>query len=175
MGYSILTSKRRIGAFAVKGWLAGKSYSTLVERASTDDIHPWTITGFTDAEGYFGLGIRKDLTVRSGWKVEPIFSIGLHEKDRAVLEQIRSYFGMGKITNLGSKGVQFRVTSLKDWEKLIVHFDKYTLTTQKRGDYLLWCQAIKMIQQKEHLTAEGLKAIAQLKASMNRGLPAELK
>ena len=29
VGYSIFASKRRIGAFAVKGWMAGKSYSTL--------------------------------------------------------------------------------------------------------------------------------------------------
>ncbi len=28
--YSIFTSKRRIGAFAVKGWVSGKYYSTLV-------------------------------------------------------------------------------------------------------------------------------------------------
>jgi hypothetical protein len=30
--YSIFTSKRRIGAFAVKGWVAGKSYSTLARK-----------------------------------------------------------------------------------------------------------------------------------------------
>lgn len=29
VGYSIFASKRRIGAFAVKGWMSGKSYSTL--------------------------------------------------------------------------------------------------------------------------------------------------
>jgi len=29
--YSILTSKRRIGAFAVKGWISGRSYSTKVQ------------------------------------------------------------------------------------------------------------------------------------------------
>lgn len=29
VGYSIFTSKRRVGAFAVKGWMAGKSYSTM--------------------------------------------------------------------------------------------------------------------------------------------------
>ena len=29
VGYSIFASKRRVGAFAVKGWMAGKSYSTL--------------------------------------------------------------------------------------------------------------------------------------------------
>lgn len=38
--YSIFTSKRKIGAFAVKGWISGKSYSTMVERASTGNIHP---------------------------------------------------------------------------------------------------------------------------------------
>jgi hypothetical protein len=38
--YSIFTSKRKIGAFAVKGWISGRSYSTMVERASTGNTHP---------------------------------------------------------------------------------------------------------------------------------------
>ena len=29
---TILTSKRRIGAFAVKGWMSGRSYSTFVKK-----------------------------------------------------------------------------------------------------------------------------------------------
>lgn len=33
VGYSIFASKRRIGAFAVKGWMSGKSYSTISPKA----------------------------------------------------------------------------------------------------------------------------------------------
>jgi hypothetical protein len=32
--YSMFTSKRRVGAFAVKGWISGKSYSTLANCSS---------------------------------------------------------------------------------------------------------------------------------------------
>nr|YP_009262169.1 hypothetical protein [Chrysoporthe cubensis]AMX22244.1 hypothetical protein [Chrysoporthe cubensis] len=35
VGYSIFSSKRRVGAFAVKGWMAGKSYSTMASSYNT--------------------------------------------------------------------------------------------------------------------------------------------
>ncbi len=44
--YSISTSKRKIGAFAVKGWISGRSYSTMVERASTGNIPSKLLQGF---------------------------------------------------------------------------------------------------------------------------------
>jgi hypothetical protein len=69
--------------------------------------------------------------------VEPTFQIGVDKSDLELLENIKSYFRVGNITNLGSKGVQFRVTSLKDLKKVIMHFDKYRLNTQKLADYLL--------------------------------------
>jgi len=40
--YSILTSKRRIGSFAVKGWISGRSFSTAGYSSSnfTTHLHP---------------------------------------------------------------------------------------------------------------------------------------
>ena len=55
------------------------------------------------------------------------------------------------------------------------HFDKYPLVTQKRADYLLWKEVIKMMQRKEHISKEGLLAILSLRASMNLGLSGSLK
>jgi len=42
LSYTMLSSKRRIGAFAVKGWVSGKNYSTMArdsQRVLTN-IHP---------------------------------------------------------------------------------------------------------------------------------------
>jgi len=58
---------------------------------------------------------------------------------------------------------------------IINHFDKYPLITQKRADYELFKQAVELMEQKEHLTPEGLAKIVALKASMNTGLSEELK
>jgi hypothetical protein len=59
--------------------------------------------------------------------------------------------------------------------KVLDHFDKYPLITQKRADYELFVQAFNLIQNKEHLTEEGLRKIVAIKASLNLGLSEELK
>jgi hypothetical protein len=58
---------------------------------------------------------------------------------------------------------------------IINHFDKYPLITQKWADYQLFKQAFSLIQAKEHLTDLGLNKLVAIKASINRGLPSELK
>lgn len=47
--------------------------------------------------------------------------------------------------------------------------------TNKLHDYLLWRQVLILINQKEHLTKEGLRKIVAIKATMNLGLPDKLK
>jgi hypothetical protein len=108
--------------------------------------------------------------------VEPRFSIGLHVKDLALLQSIQSFFGgIGAIQILSTRQkVTFSVQSIKDLKKLISHFDKYPLMTQKRGDFLLFKKAVELINKGEHLTAEGLGKIVAIKASLNLGLSAVL-
>jgi len=42
------------------------------------------------------------------------------------------------------------------------------LLTQKRYDYILFKEAVELINKKEHLTEKGLKRIFELKADMNK-------
>ena len=99
----------------------------------------------------------------------------MHQKDLALLEQIKSFFGVGSIHKQGLLSIQYHVTSVKDLSIIIMHFDKYTLITQKQTDYLLFKQVLNLINRKEHLTIEGLQKIKAIKASMNLGLSKELK
>jgi hypothetical protein len=55
----------------------------------------------------------------------------LHENDRALLELIKAFFGVGSITQQGQKSVQYRVTSIKELKVIISHFEKYPLMTKK--------------------------------------------
>nr|YP_010893080.1 ribosomal protein S3 [Paraisaria heteropoda]WJR82518.1 ribosomal protein S3 [Paraisaria heteropoda] len=50
VSYSLFNSKRRIGAFAVKGWISGKSYSTMAYSPRDLDtrMNPWALSGFAD-------------------------------------------------------------------------------------------------------------------------------
>jgi hypothetical protein len=55
------------------------------------------------------------------------------------------------------------------------HFEEYPLLTKKAADLLLFKQAIKLVNDKAHLTVEGLNQIINIKASMNLGLSDMLK
>jgi hypothetical protein len=44
------------------------------------------------------------------------------------------------------------------------------LLTQKRADYLLFKQVVAIMNNKEHITSEGLQKIVNIRASMNKGL-----
>jgi len=58
--------------------------------------------------------------------------------------------------------------------QVIPHFDKYPLITQKRADYLLFKQAVMIMQRGEHLTVSGLEAIINIRATLNKGLTSAL-
>lgn len=49
------------------------------------------------------------------------------------------------------------------------------MITQKRADYLLFKKVILIIKRKEHLTLDGLQAIVDIRATLNKGLTPALK
>lgn len=138
-------------------------------------LNPDYLTGFVDGEGCFSLSIYKDARSLTGWQVKPIFSISLHNKDIKLLEAIQRTLKTGKIYKHGVDSMQYRVSSLKNLKIITDHFDSYPLITQKRADYLLFKQAIAIINNKEHLSREGLLKLVGIKASLNWGLSDKFK
>jgi len=59
---------------------------------------------------------------------------------------------------------------VKDQSAIVEHFYKYPLITQKLADYLLFREAVMLMNRKEDLTQDGFQAIVNIRASMNRGL-----
>lgn len=137
-------------------------------------LHPWFVTGFSDGESTFGISIYKKSASKLGWDVLIYFQLGLHKKDRIVLEKFKSYFGVGNIYEQDVVDV-YKVQSVKDLKSIINHFDLYPLITNKRADYELWRQAVEIIKNKEHLTLQGLEKIVAIRATLNRGLSDTLK
>ena len=141
------------------------------------NLSPYFITGFIDAEASFSLILSKNSQYKQGWLVFPVFQISLHKKDRVILEAIQNYFnGIGSIfIEEKRNSVKYRVASFKDISLIMEHLDKYPLITQKLADYLLFKQAMGLINCKAHLTLEGLKQIVNIRAAMNNGLTDVLK
>jgi len=140
-----------------------------------NSLDPWFVTGFSDAEGCFMITVRENPGCNLGWAVGAAFQISLHARDKAMLNKIEAFFGGIGNNKEGKNKCTFVVSSLEEIQKIVEHFDNYPLITQKYGDYLLFREAVTMIQRKEHLTSEGLKKIIAIKASMNLGLSKKLK
>lgn len=140
----------------------------------SNNLNPWFLTGFSDAESNFTVRIIKSNSVKVGWTVQPVFQIGLHQRDFNLLEKIRTFWGVGEIYHK-EESYNYMVQSLKGLKVIVNHFYKYPLLTKKLEDFKLFSQIVTLVNQKEHLTISGLHKIISLKASMNLGLPESLK
>ncbi len=130
------------------------------------------IVGFTDGEGCFHISINKIPEMSLGWQVLPEFRIVQHEKDEALLYKIKDYFGFGdvKINRIDFHGTrkEFRVRGLENLNKIVKFFEEYKLQTSKKKDFEIFKQVIHLMNNKNHLTKEGLDNISKLISQMNR-------
>lgn len=124
---------------------------------------------FFIAEGCFLVIVRKSPKSKLGWQIEANFTINLHTRDLYLLKLIQAYFeGTGRICKERNGCFDFTIGSLGlIIGKVIPHFYKYSLKTNKYSDYLLFKEVVMMMQRGEHLTAEGLQKIINIRASLN--------
>ena len=109
-------------------------------------LHPYYITGFSDGEGCFFINIRPRPYRNKGYAVELLFKITLSLKDKLLLENIKDFFGVGRLLSQSSS-VSYNVRSLDD---------KYPLISNKYSDYILFRQVFELMKQGQHLIVEGL-------------------
>ena len=140
-------------------------------------LSPYFVTGFCDAESSFQISVTMNKASKLSWGVRAFFTIGLHSRDLPLLLEIQKFFDCGIIVkNDRDNEVILRVSSLQDLtNKIIPHFVKYPLLTNKAADFKLFKQVIDLMQNKAHLTMDGLQKIINIKASINLGLSNELK
>jgi hypothetical protein len=128
------------------------------------------ITGFTDGEGCFYVGINAHPEMTTGYQVLPEFTIVQHERDIQVLHAIKDFFGCGVVrTNHGDR-MAYRVRKIEHLASVIVpFFEKHSLKTAKKQDFLSFRRIIILLKKGDHLNSEGLKKIRTIAAGMNRG------
>ena len=85
------------------------------------------------------------------------------------MKMLISTLGCGRIElNLKQSAVYFVVTNFQDiYEKIIPLFDKYPIKGVKALDYSDFKKIANLVQNKEHLTEEGLFKIQSIKLNMN--------
>jgi hypothetical protein len=88
------------------------------------------------------------------------------------LTKLIDYLGCGKIEKPSTRAneVRFVVNRFSNLtEKIIPFFHRYPLHGIKSMDFQDFYKVSKIMEDKSHLTPEGLKKIKSLKSGMNRG------
>ena len=126
------------------------------------------IVGFVDGEGCFHVGINKNDSMSLGFQVLPEFTVVQHEVDEQVLHAFKNYFSCGVVRKNHGTRLSYRVrgqANLRD--RIIPFFENHKLKTRKRVDFEKFRRVILLIEKGEHLQADGLEQIRQIKKSMN--------
>lgn len=178
--YSIFSSKYLYRPDLVTSFTpSAKTVKRFYTTESKDSSLPsYWVTGFTDGEGCFSLKVSNSSSTRSGYNVTPEFKIELHNRDILLLRKIHTFFGVGTINEyIDRNKASYSVQSAKDIaKKIIPHFDKYPLFTQKKADYILFKEAINLLLTgKVRSSIEGMYELMSIKGSMNRMLSDKLK
>lgn len=130
-------------------------------------LNPYYVTGFSDGESCFFLGVKPSSRYKTKFRVKTIFLMGVHLRDSSLLEQIKLFFGVGQISNLGQDSVQYRISAIKDLKVIFNHFKEFPLLIYKQCNCQLLKVAVQLIKRKEHLILEGLNHIVSIKTSLN--------
>jgi hypothetical protein len=142
------------------------------EKSLTMQINPNFIVGFIDGEGCFNISITKNSKMSVGYNVQVKMHITQNTTSVKVLHLIKDFFGCGSmvIHNKTGDRMRFQITGLKDINNILIPFlDKYTLLSSKFLNYQDFKKAVKLINNKEHLTLEGIQKLKYLSKNMNTG------
>ena len=131
---------------------------------STKDFNNHWIAGFSDADASFQIKILE----RAKRKPEIRLNYQIDQKKNDLLILIKDYFG----GNIGYRKSQdtyyYGSTSFGSARKVIKYFDEYHLQSTKHINFLKWRKAYLLIQNKYHLTEQGIRQIKELKNSSCR-------
>ena len=142
--------------------------------------NPNWLSGFTSGGyGCFNVIVVKSSHTKLGYRVCLRFEIAQHNWDIELLKSFITCLGCGRVEeDLKASASYFVVTKFSDvpqllappaWEeKVIPHFDKYSIIGVKSLDYLSFRQIAMLMKDNHHLTEEGLEKIKQIKSNMNK-------
>nr|YP_008964973.1 LAGLIDADG endonuclease [Annulohypoxylon stygium]AHB33532.1 LAGLIDADG endonuclease [Annulohypoxylon stygium] len=130
---------------------------------------PQWLAGFASAEGCFLVKITKAITHRSGYQVSLIFKLVQHSRDEELIRSLVNYLGCGTII-LFNSAIEYRVTRFSDLtDKIIPLFQKFPIQGVKFLDYKDFVRVLELMNNKLHLTPNGLEQIKFIKENMNKG------
>lgn len=126
------------------------------------------VTGFVAAEGCFFVSIFRSSAIL-GKTSRLVFKLTQHSRDVELMNRLMKFFGVGKIYK-SRDTVYLHITKLEDINKKVIpFFDKYKIVGVKLKDYSDFKKVAELMNNKAHLTSEGLEEIHNIKVGMNKG------
>jgi hypothetical protein len=96
------------------------------------------------------------------------FTITQNSRDEQLMRSLIDFFNCGHLNKKNNNCFNFTVRKFTDLEtKIIPFFIKFPILGVKLLNFQDFIKASKLINNKEHLTIEGLKKISEIKKSMN--------
>ena len=130
---------------------------------------PHWLAGFTSAEGSYMIKIYESQNQSLGFCIYLDFQITQHSRDEQLMITFIKYFDCGRVYK-NRNTFEFHVSKLSDLnEKIIPFFTNYPILGVKSKDFEDFCKVAELMNNKKHLTEEGLEQIKKIKAGMNTG------
>lgn len=132
------------------------------------NIKPFWLTGFTDAEGCFSVVVFKNKTSEYGEALKLSFILTQSIRDEYLIKNLIEYLGCG-YTSLDDKGtINFKVSNFSSIKDIIIpFFNKYCLYGNKFLDFTDFSKVVSLMENKKHLTKDGLDEIKKIRDKMN--------
>jgi LAGLIDADG endonuclease len=135
------------------------------------ELEPQWVVGFVDGEGCFSVSIHRNSNActTGGWQLHPVFHVYQHLRYRAVLEELVSFFGCGRIRAKGptSSVLTFAVDGLRDLERCVLPFFERHPLVVKANDFRNFALIVRSMRSKDHLTERGFEHAVRLAYAMN--------
>lgn len=143
---------------------------SLIFNISKEILDPYWLVGFVDAEGCFYIKPIKCKSKLEFDKYSLVFSVSQHSRDILLLNNIISYLHCGviEIPKGRNEGRSIVYKFSDHLDKIIPFFEKYSLITVKRFDYLDFKKAANILKKESNLTNEDLFNIQHIKSGMNK-------
>lgn len=139
------------------------------------------LLGFIEGDGYFRISFEINKRMKFGIRFIPSFSIKLHERDKAIIEQIRDLIGFGSVRPVSKKysrekgsrtsdQIIYQCRGVSQCSKLQTFFEDMTFHTSKGREYKLWSEALGLMQvrNKKRASKTHILEIARLRDQMNK-------
>ena len=142
------------------------------ERLQITEEFKWFLAGLIEGEGSLCISLKQHPTAKFGYYIDPEFFICQHKFARELLDNAKTFFGTGCITEKpGNEDVLvYRVTCRKSIvEKVIPFFEKYMRygSKVKHQNFQMFKEAVLALENKAHKTLEGTLRLVDLAYSTN--------